>query len=458
MRAQSALEFIVSYGWAILIIAIAAVGISFFLSAPARIPPNTCQTTSAGAYCNAVSIESNAVTHSTQIVLDLINSQGFEVVNPYAYVSINSTSNSPIVDCIPGNVLQGGTIICVIPVKYGTLLDTGLHGNFYLSVQNCQLAGADCQNPTNQIFSGTFLGYAQIERAPTNVLLLNSVGTPQPGESVPVIATLLIGNFFEPGATISFAVSNSLYSIEPNLTITNKSGKAKAMLSGPAGGNVVVSANFGPIGNSVQVGLAASMLYAGRISPSNPSIDAGSEPSITLYANASGGAQPYNYAWYNTRNGGQNGACSGIPLQGSNAASYAFNLSDGLGFGPNRIYYQVTDSTGKSSCSLVDTVTLSQSLSVISIIARPDIVNGGQGSQLTATWSGGTAPYSIDYYSGSSQACSSDTIFASYGGLGSEYNVITVSPQQSTYYCFTVKDSADIPESNVSSTEEIQVR
>ena len=84
----------------------------------------------------------------------------------------------------------------------------------------------------------------------------------------------------------------------------------------------------------------------------------------------------------------------------------------------------------------------------------PSTIDSGQSTNVTATvtWSGGTPPYTVTLYSGSSSSCASDTkvveaIFGSNpatGLTGTTANFAFASPGSGIYYCATVTDSSGV--------------
>ena len=63
-RAQSAMEYLTTYGWAILIVAIVVAILYFYTSVPSNIVNNSCTFVS-GAYCNDMIIGTNTMTPDT---------------------------------------------------------------------------------------------------------------------------------------------------------------------------------------------------------------------------------------------------------------------------------------------------------------------------------------------------------------------------------------------------------
>jgi hypothetical protein len=79
-------------------------------------------------------------------------------------------------------------------------------------------------------------------------------------------------------------------------------------------------------------------------------------------------------------------------------------------------------------------------------------VSSGQSVTLTASWSGGTQPYALSWYSGTAQNCAQDTgLVQSVSGLSSASSTLAVTPPPGgAYYCITVTDSGT-PQASASS-------
>ncbi len=168
---------------------------------------------------------------------------------------------------------------------------------------------------------------------------------------------------------------------------------------------------------------------AGAITPSAPAIDSGQ--SVTLTSHASAGTAPYSYRWYS----GSSATCSSDTTLLGTASTQAVSPTSSTYY-----CYVVKDaSTGTpaaSATSATDHVTVNPALSAGAITPSAPAIDSGQSVTLTANPSGGTAPYSYRWYSGSSATCSSDTTL-----LGTA-STQAVSPTSSTYYCYVVKDAS----------------
>ena len=187
-----------------------------------------------------------------------------------------------------------------------------------------------------------------------------------------------------------------------------------------------------------------SALGTPTISPSSATYDSGQ--TITLTSSISGGTTPYSYQWYNDT--------TGTATAISGATSSSFTETAGATAQTVKYYVKVTDSatTPETATSATESYIVNTALSGGSPTPTTPTIDDGQSITLTANPSGGTTSYSYQWYSGTSNTCSSDTAIS--GATSSTYSA---SPTSSTYYCYTVKDSATTPETDTSATNLITV-
>lgn len=94
-----------------------------------------------------------------------------------------------------------------------------------------------------------------------------------------------------------------------------------------------------------------------------------------------------------------------------------------------------------------------QALTHLVISSQVTSLYSGQSTTLTASWNGGTPPYSLTWYTGTSQSCGLDTaVVQTAGGLASNtHSVLVTPPPGGAFYCITVADSSSPPASISSS-------
>jgi YVTN family beta-propeller protein len=84
------------------------------------------------------------------------------------------------------------------------------------------------------------------------------------------------------------------------------------------------------------------------------------------------------------------------------------------------------------------------SLSIASITPSSPTLDNGQSITITGTWAGGIAPYNAIWYTGpKGTTCPQETanVLATYNGLSTTSNSITVSPTTTNSYCLGITDS-----------------
>jgi PKD repeat protein len=127
---------------------------------------------------------------------------------------------------------------------------------------------------------------------------------------------------------------------------------------------------------------AAPQPLSVSITPTSAVIDLGQGVSFT--STVSGGTPPYNYQWY----------VNGSAVNGANQSSWIFTPS---ATGYYLVHLNVTDKVGNEAKSNVAQVTVNPSLSV-SIQPTSSVIVLGESVNFTSTVSGGTLPYSYQWY------------------------------------------------------------
>lgn len=158
-KAQSAFEFMATYAWAFLILALIIVGLYIFIFLPSSIVPARCGFTYA-ITCQGISVGTNAL--GTYVNLELVNGQEYDLVgntvsgNTIATVAMGSygTANGM---CTPTNVISGGTILCYIVMPKTVPLGTNVGGTIYLNSSIClQGTPSNCQTMQKISYTGNF--------------------------------------------------------------------------------------------------------------------------------------------------------------------------------------------------------------------------------------------------------------------------------------------------------------
>jgi hypothetical protein len=152
------------------------------------------------------------------------------------------------------------------------------------------------------------------------------------------------------------------------------------------------------------------------ISPSSVTLDAGQ--SATFSSIVAGGTSPYYYQWY----------LNGSAVSGATSPSWTYSPSSS---GPHAVYLKVTDGASNILQSNTAPVTVNSAPSV-SISPSSATIDVGQSQTFTSTVTGGTSPYSYQWYLDGSQVSTSSSYTCSPSSSGSHSVYVKVTDTAST--------------------------
>ncbi len=429
IKAQSAMEFLMTYGWAIIVIAVVLAAL-FELGVfnGSNLGPQAC-IAQAGFICK------NPVFTSQGIGMIIGQTTSQDLYGDWFFVAaegapLNSSGipvgfagNSIPIALSTGNVLvPGHTVYAAMPSTYfaaagipsNALTGTPFAGYVWLGYcltpcskpqQYSKIATLSLKSSGSAFVGGLIPLSATISPTSDTIFMgqsitftANAVGGKPPYTFVltttPSTGTTVTGD------TVSFS-SNGVYAVL--LTVTDSTGTHAT-----AGAQVTV--NIPP--------LTAS------ISPTSNTIDAGG--SVTFTPSSSGGVPPVTYSYSVSPSGGV--TISGNTITFANYGAYFVTLT-------------ATDSVSQTA-----TAQASVGVSPPMVVGTPTLSSSSPvafGSQetLTSHVSYGTTPYSYQWKSGSSQSCGSDSAIG--GATSSTYSLTAPSTPETLYYCYTVTDAAD---------------
>ncbi|MDE1832955.1 MAG: hypothetical protein KGH58_00880, partial [Candidatus Micrarchaeota archaeon] len=251
-KAQSAVEYLTTYGWAILIIGIITTILYLYSTTPTTIVPTTCVFVS-GTYCNAMVVGSNSTTHATTVALFLTNSQPYPIAKPYLFAQLNG-ANTTQAKCSPDYVIQAGSMVCVLNLPVKTSFGQFLAGRLYLNATYCGLnvsySRANlCSGAPRETYTGKFTSHVEPLIGTNTTITLTARNSTQLANNAkdPLIATVKLLGYPVHGATVNFTANVPGYAISPNYTTTNTTGQALSYISGTKTGNVLVTAAYAGI-------------------------------------------------------------------------------------------------------------------------------------------------------------------------------------------------------------------
>ncbi len=178
-KGQNAMEYLLTYGWAILVIVIIVALLFLFASQPSTVAPNKC-TFASGFYCPDLVIGANQISQNTVFLAEIINQQNFPVTGITASAVINNVTLGPA-QCVPSSVPAGGASYCTLEgAPLGVSLGALVSGTFTVNVLSCGLLPnypqtGNCVNAPPQTFVATLLGHVEL---PQNAPTTTTISTP----------------------------------------------------------------------------------------------------------------------------------------------------------------------------------------------------------------------------------------------------------------------------------------
>lgn len=152
---QAALDFFVTYGWAIVVIAIVMGFMYFFVALPSSSAPDHC-TFNYFVTCKAMAIGSNA-TNTTFSIL-MVNSQRYMLIGANIIIRTDVLGNfSNDYPCIPANAYSGNSILCNASSSYSIPVGSKVSGTIELLATVCPSGNpGNCQPAQNVTYIGNF--------------------------------------------------------------------------------------------------------------------------------------------------------------------------------------------------------------------------------------------------------------------------------------------------------------
>ncbi len=155
-KGQSAIDFLITYSWVILILGV-IVGILFiYVSMPTAIVPDQC-TFENGANCIDILLTINSSTKISEFEVLVSNTQQYPVLNPSLIVSINGVNASG--SCDPNFLLSGGEALCVVNMPIELSVGALESGNLYLVQKDCAAINTFNESECGAVPAQTFLGH-----------------------------------------------------------------------------------------------------------------------------------------------------------------------------------------------------------------------------------------------------------------------------------------------------------
>ncbi len=248
-KGQAAIEFLSTYAWAFLAIAVLLISLFFFLSLPGNSIPARCEFTYA-LTCVGASVGTNSMGSAVDLYIS--NGQQYDLIgNTIATVVISQYGTSNAM-CTPANILSGGATLCYIPLttKIGTnKIGQPIGGTIFLNTSVC-LSGTflNCQTKQKVSYLGNFTAQLSGNANPISATvgpIYTIPASPAHNTRVPLIATVKIFGKNARGGTVLFTITSGSATISPTYALSDNTGNATAYITSPVAGSVSITATFG---------------------------------------------------------------------------------------------------------------------------------------------------------------------------------------------------------------------
>ncbi len=177
-RAQSALEFISTYAWGLLILTIVVSIILYYVNLPNSVAPSSCTLSSSTVLCKDIIAGTNP-QGANSVFVTFTNTGQYAVTHPIAYLAIGDVNTSEFA-CYPAVLLPGMSATCQINLTGTYRSSQLLSGSIYIQVGNCGLlpnypSTHICTGAQNQTIAGSFIAhYASTSLKPTPMLFVTT--------------------------------------------------------------------------------------------------------------------------------------------------------------------------------------------------------------------------------------------------------------------------------------------
>ncbi|MGC9132641.1 MAG: hypothetical protein ACP5HJ_03350, partial [Candidatus Micrarchaeia archaeon] len=233
MKLQSAIEYLMTYGWAILIIAVVLGALYQYVITPSSLAPDFCNF-KYGPTCIGVMLFSSNTASNIAIVA--INSLPFPIKNATLIVQpVGITQGNVSALCSPSFIQPGGTFFCTINISGSKANLNSLYSfPMWIKLYDCGTApgwfsAKSCSGALIETYVGLMQAHARTGAISSQNILITLTASPT---SVPannlnyskLIANVKIFGQNIKGATVSFTVNSSTATIFPTTQITDSNG------------------------------------------------------------------------------------------------------------------------------------------------------------------------------------------------------------------------------------------
>jgi len=265
-KLQSAIEYLITYGWGILIVIIALAALYSFIISPSSLVPDFCNFKYGPTCNNAFLLTSNTATNFAIIAT---NSLSFPIKNPSITVQVTDigatgTRNITLY-CNPKYVQPGSVFICTQNISGSPTPTLNSFYSFpiWITLYDCGTAPAwfsarSCDGALKETYTGVMQAHARSGAISSQAVSITLTASPT---SVPannlnyskLVVNLKFAGQSVKGATINFTSNSSSVTIFPNFQVTDSNGNAIAYVKTSTPQTIWVQAYFIGIASNKQI-------------------------------------------------------------------------------------------------------------------------------------------------------------------------------------------------------------
>lgn len=257
---QTSIEYLATYGWALLIITVAVSLLYILILAPSISAPVLC-TFNSGATCHDIVLGSNSVAAVTALVIS--NSQPYPISNPTFVINSNGQGNVTGT-CSPSFVLPGGSMVCSATLPSAYSQGAYVTSAIYVKAKVCATGTSvsTCGGGTTQTLSGS--ASTHVQQPLTYPLITISLAVQNSTQGAngaldPLTVTVMLSGHPYEGASVNLTENQSFPQISSLKVNTDSNGNAVSYISSQTAGTVLVYANFSGFSANVPVSFVSTL-------------------------------------------------------------------------------------------------------------------------------------------------------------------------------------------------------
>ncbi len=243
LRLQSAVDYLTTYGWAIIVISISLAFIYFYVQGQVLLSSSTC---AFGTVLRCTDLIFGSNSMGTYVQITLANGQEYAIANVVAALNLTNYGTYTM-SCSPYYVLPGGKIMCTVPSRLPVLgINTGASGYLVVNESVCTVLGStSCQTHIRESFNGTFSSTVGPSITPISCTM-NANTIPSSlvfGTASTVYANVLISGQPVAGITVGFSTTSTHASFSQDYALTNANGTASVSVFDTQAESVPITVN-----------------------------------------------------------------------------------------------------------------------------------------------------------------------------------------------------------------------